>query len=478
MDVLHISAECYPVAKAGGLGDVVGALPKYQAKLGKHAAVVMPKYETKWVESHGFHIVHQGTIRMHTNWIPFTIEKENLDELGFPLYVVSIPGFFDRPGVYMDEQGNAYGDNTERFLCFQQAVLTWVRDSQERPRLLHCHDHHSGLIPFLVKHSPDYWALAQIPTVFTIHNGEYHGSFGWHKIQQMPFIDAGKTGLLDWKNAINPLASALKTAWAVTTVSPTYMEELKVDASGLESLVREESAKCQGILNGIDTQVWDPATDHYIAHRLEGNKIDAFKRANKLVLAERFGINPDYPMVTFIGRFAKEKGADFLPDLVNRIMFSGLDMSIVILGSGDPAITEIFRYKKGHFLGRLGLALEYNEGLAHQLYAGADFLFMPSRVEPCGLNQMYAMRYGTIPIVRTVGGLVDTVPDLYETNGSGRGIRFNMLNLDDMHTAFYRAYRVFQEGYYVSNLRKYIMQVDFSWENSAQQYVNLYNKFL
>lgn len=477
MKILHISPECYPAAKAGGLGDVVGALPKYLSKMGCPTGVVIPKYQTKWIKANQFYPIYSSAVRMHNQFIPFTVEKESQDALGFPLFVIDIPGKFDRPGVYLDERGLGYGDEAERSLVFQQAALKWIMNSPGKPQLLHCHDHHTGLIPFFVKYSPEYQSLKDIPTVFTIHNGAYHGAMGWDKMYLLPFFEEGARGLLDWGDTINPLAAAIKSAWRVTTVSPTYLAELMVDSNGMEWLVQHEKHKAQGILNGIDSQVWDPRSDGFIQQTLSSN-VDEFKAANKAALSGRFHFDSNLPIITFIGRLANEKGADLIPDLVERVMNSNIPVAILVLGTGDPNLHQRFSYLKNIYPGRFDVALEYNEGLAHQLYAGSDFLFMPSRVEPCGLNQMYAMRYGTVPIVRAVGGLKDTVLDIGEPDGSGRGIQFTHFSLEDAQLAIYRASELYKNDVFFKQTRDKIMGVDFSWERSAASYLDIYNQIL
>jgi len=477
MDILHISAECYPAAKAGGLGDVVGALPKYLNQSGASTGVVIPKYYTKWITRQSFRPVYRGSVRLHQNFFPFTVEREASDQLGFPLYVIDIPTKFDRPGIYARPEGGWYEDDTERYLCFQQAVLQWVLNLPERPRILHCHDHQSGLIPFLVNYALEYQSLRGTPTVFTIHNGEYHGTFGWQRQDLLPLFRAEHRGLLDWGDAINPLASAIRCAWRVTTVSPAYLEELKGFANGLEGLLRQESGKSVGILNGIDVHVWDPARDPLIQTHYHG-AIEDFKNRNKQILAKRFNVDLQLPVITFIGRLVREKGADLLPGLIEQVLNSGLPVAFLVLGTGEKAIHQAFQRLLYEFQGQFDVALEYNEGLAHQLYAGSDFLLMPSRVEPCGLNQMYAMRYGTVPIVREVGGLRDTVIDIGEPGGAGRGVRFREFSLPDSHKAVFRAQQLYIREERMQATRARIMAVDFSWERSAANYRDIYDQLI
>lgn len=477
MKILHISAECYPAAKAGGLGDVVGSLPKYLNKAGLTAGVIIPKYRLKWIGEHQFNPVYKGVVRLHHSFVPFSIEREQGDSLGFPLFVANIPGKFDRDGIYADPGGYGYGDDIERYLCFQQAVLQWIKNTPGQPGILHCHDHHTGLIPFFLKHCPEYQDLRMLPTVFTIHNGAYHGAFSWEKLYLMPAFESEARGLLDWNNTINPLATAIKCAWRITTVSPGYLKELMDQSNGMESLFYHEQHKAFGILNGIDAQVWNPKKDPFVAQQLN-RKLNDYKSVNKQNLAQRFHIDLQFPLITFIGRLAREKGADLLPDLIHRVMSSGLRVAMVVLGTGEPWLHGAFRHLSQQFPGRFDAALEYNESLAHQLYAGSDFLLMPSRVEPCGLNQMYAMRYGTIPIVRAVGGLKDTVIDIGDPNEIGRGIRFSHFNLDDAYLAIYRAVELYQNQLVLNKVRKHIMQLDFSWENAAKHYIDIYNQMI
>lgn len=477
MKVLHISAECYPAAKAGGLGDVIGSLPKYLNKAGFSAGAIIPKYRIKWITSHQFTPVYKGAVRLHQVYVPFTIEKLREDTLGFPLFIASIPGKFDRDGIYAAPGGYSYGDDVERYLCFQQAVLQWIKNSPGQPSILHCHDHHTGLIPFFLKHCPDYEDLQLLPTVFTVHNGSYHGAFSWKEMYQLPAFDGKAKGLLDWNNTINPLATAIKCAWRVTTVSPNYLEELMLDSNGMENLFQHEKHKAKGILNGIDTQVWDPKTDAFIAQTYEENLTD-FKSINKRILAQRFQIDLQLPLITFIGRLVREKGADLLPDLIRRVLHHGMRVAFIVLGTGEPWLHEAFQQLRRQFPGRFDAALEYNENLAHQLYAGSDFLLMPSRVEPCGLNQMYAMRYGTIPVVRAVGGLKDTVTDIGTPEVTGEGIQFTHFNLEDGSLALYRAAELYQDQATLDRIRKHIMQIDFSWEKAAVHYLDIYKQML
>ncbi|NNE29387.1 MAG: glycosyltransferase, partial [Saprospiraceae bacterium] len=430
MRIVHVSAECYPAAKAGGLGDVVGSLPKFQ----KDAAVIIPKYHTKWILAQEYESVQQGVVRIHHGQVHYDIQRLTSTDLGFEFLVIDIPTKFDRPGIYADSNGNNFGDELERSICFQQAALHYLGSLDEKPEVIHCHDHHTGLIPLLVEYGTDFRSLKGTPTVFTIHNGVYHGAFSWEKYYLLPYLESGAKGLLDWNNTINPLACAIKCAWKVTTVSQSYMEELRTQSNGLEYLLRSEWRKTIGILNGIDAKTWDPKKDPLIKHNLK-KSVARYKSQNKKELVTQFGLRKDLPLITFIGRLVREKGADLLPELINYFLAQGKEASFIILGTGDQNLQGRLASMAYHFSPYLNVALEYNESLAHQLYAGSDFIFMPSRVEPCGLNQMFAMRYGTVPIVRKIGGLKDTVPDIGEENG--RGINFTHFNVEDAGLALF-----------------------------------------
>jgi starch synthase len=420
MEIIHLSAECYPIAKVGGLGDVVGALPKYQNKLGHVAKVVMPAYQTKFL----------------------------------------------RENVY------GYGDDTERFLAFQIAVLDWMAQWEHKPDVIHCHDHHTGLIPFMTAYCNQFRKLSSVPTVLTIHNGQYQGQFGWDKLHYIPPFDLWKAGQLEWKGAINPLAAAIKCAWRVTTVSPSYLEEIRYNANGLEGLLWQEQGKSAGILNGIDNEVWDPSTDTMLYKPYSIKIVEAGKKANKEALCSVFNLDPEKPLFTFIGRLVGEKGADLLPDIFySALLQSNGGMNVLVLGSGDPQVEGRLNHLKEAFPGNYNAYIGYNEQLSHQIYAGADFLLMPSRVEPCGLNQMYALRYGTIPIVRRIGGLKDTVTDIGD---NGFGICHDQTSVWDVGHAIDRALELYADTKKVKEIRKFMMQLDHSWDKAAQQYINLY----
>ncbi|MBX2887893.1 MAG: glycogen/starch synthase [Ferruginibacter sp.] len=469
MEILHVSFECYPVAKVGGLADVVGALPRYQQQLGHIAKVVMPMHRTKFLYEHEWEVVHKGSFKMGKRAIDFTIIKETNNSLGFDLYCVDIYGLLDREKVYN------YDDDTDRFLAFQISVTEWLAQWHHHPDVIHVHDHHTALIPFMLQHCFGYCHLAQIPTILTIHNGEYQGWMSWQRGGEIPAWDTWNWGLLDWDDTINSLASGIKCAYRVNTVSSNYMTELMESSKGLQHLFQMEAAKCSGILNGIDYEVWNPETDTLILDNYSIKDVNQGKNLNKKKLCDDYGFETTKPLFIFIGRLVGEKAADLLAPAVSEALnLPNADFNFLVLGSGEKSTEAALDQLKDAHVGFCNAQFGYNEKLSHQMYAGADFILMPSRVEPCGLNQMYAMRYGTIPVVRKTGGLADTVIDYEDENGYG--ITFLQASVNDIAQAIHRSIILYRNKSKFLELRKLIMKLDWSWEKSAIKYIELYTK--
>lgn len=469
MNIFHISAECFPVAKVGGLADVVGALPKYQTRLGHKVNVVVPSYKTPFVGNLKLKTVFEGKIVLGNNTYIYSVQYDSKDTLGFNLFLIDIPKLFDTADVYLLD------NDTERFLAFQIAFLNWINSENIIPDIIHTHDHHTGLIPFMVKHALEFRdKLANVPTLLTIHNGQYHGSFGFDKLHLLPQFDPYKIGLLEWNGQINPLATAIKCVWKITTVSPTYMLEMANNANGLEDLLRVESTKSIGILNGIDSELWNPQTDKLIENNYSPRNFKKVKEINKQILCEKFELDPSKPLFAYIGRFAGEKGADLLPHAVSIAMHKfEHNINILVLGSGDKEVEDKLNELKTFYKGNYNCFIGYNESLAHLIYAGADFLLMPSRVEPCGLNQMYALRYGTIPIVRRTGGLKDTVIDIGD---NGVGICHDQASVEDIIYSIGRGYALYLETENMEKVVKKGMKINHSWEKAAETYLNVYKE--
>ncbi len=464
MKILHISAECYPIAKVGGLADVVGALPKYQNAAGFTAEVMMPFYDNKFTKNNEFYVLFSSKLKLGKQEYQYQIKTLVNNTIGFDLFLVDVPELLFKDYVYSM-------DDTNRFLAFQIAALNWMLTWDKKPATVHCHDHHTGLIPFMMTQCNDYAALKNIPTVLTIHNAQYQGWFSHEKVNMIPEFNFNNVGLLDWDGSINPLASAIKCAWKVTTVSPSYMEELKKEANGLESLLRHESAKCTGILNGIDWEVWNPETDAYLVENYNLETVQFGREVNKKWLCNLYNLDFKKPLFAFIGRLVGEKGADLFPEVFKKALLSE-NISLFLLGSGNEIVEEQLNELKKDYIGSYNAFIGYDEKLAHIVYAGADFILMPSRVEPCGLNQMYALRYGAIPVVRSIGGLKDTVIDISEKGGFG--ICHKEVTVSEITEAIERAVKLFDNKIKYNKIRKKIMGINHSWDTSALAYINLY----
>jgi starch synthase len=471
MRVIYISAECFPMAKVGGLADVVGSLPKYLSRVGVETSVVIPAYEMPWYEGKEYIIAHKGLFYLGGEKLYFEVRSFFNAGLGYDFYTIHIASKTDRYGVYADRNGNFFADEIERNVAFQRAFLMWMRDGDVEFNVFHCHDHHTGLIPFMMKYAYEFSSLSSIPTVFTIHNGRYQGGFSWTRQYLLPHFDNWKSGLLEWASHINPLASAVRCSDKVTTVSPSYMHEMTYDSQGLEPLFNAEYWKCAGILNGIDNEVWDPATDPMINHHYKGDAAK-YKSQNKKALCKIAGLDPDLPLFGFIGRLVHEKGADYLRAIVDNWMLYHKNANFIFLGTGEKGIEYDLSILAQKYPDRVASMLTYDEALSHKIYAGCDFLLMPSRVEPCGLNQMFALRYGTLPIVRATGGLRDSVIDISQADGVG--IRFDNMDFDQMMHAVWRASQLYYNKKEMAVIVKRAMSLDFSWDASAEKYKMIY----
>nr|WP_294783744.1 glycogen synthase [uncultured Flavobacterium sp.] len=467
MEIFHISAECYPMAKVGGLADVVGALPKYQTNAGNQVRVVVPCYDTKFRNENIFDSVHSGTVKLGNFNFPFSVLKESTDKLGYELYLIEINELFNRPNVY------GYEDDIERFLSFQIAALDWIAMRNQVPDVINCHDHHTGLVPFLLQFAYKYETLKEVKTAITIHNGLYQGWFGFDKLFYLPEFDLKHVGFLEWNNSINSLAVGVKCADAVTTVSPSYLDEINYSANGLESLFNSVRNKSVGILNGIDFEVWNPSKDSMIAENYSIKDFETGKQKNKEKLCEQFELDPSKALFSFIGRLFEEKGGDLLPQASALALSEHFgEINILILGSGKAEIESQLTQLRNDYKGNYNVFISYNEELAHLIYAGSDYILMPSRVEPCGLNQMYAMRYGTVPIVRRTGGLRDTVIDFGD---DGNGVCHDQASVGDICYSINRAVKLYQDKINFNKVVQRGMTADHSWERVCQEYIKIYN---
>ncbi len=470
MQILFVASEVAPWSKTGGLGDVAGALPRALAARGHAVHVVAPRYAFVDAEAAGF-ARRDAALRVRGEATTLWVKD------GRPtIYLLEHERFFaGRRGLY-GEGGHDYGDNAERFAWFARAALAIPAACRLRPRIVHANDWQAGLCPWLLRHEhPQDPALTGARSVFTIHNLAYQGVF---PKQVVPFVglpwDAFRLDALEFHDQLSFMKAGLSFADALTTVSPTYAREILTPEGGhgLDPVLRHRRADLHGILNGIDVTEWDPARDphlpaHYTARDLTG------KAACKASLQRELGlpVRPDVPLVGMVSRLADQKGIDLVVASLEALL--ARDVQLAVLGSGSHAYEEAFarvaRARPTQTAARIG----FDEGLAHRIEAGADTFLMPSRFEPCGLNQMYSLRYGTPPIVRAVGGLADTVED-FDGWTRGTGFKFRDYAPQALLLAVRRALDGWRDRRAWHGLQVRGMSQDFSWDRSARSYEALY----
>jgi starch synthase len=482
LKIAMISAECVPYAKTGGLADVVGALPPVLRAMGHEVIVIMPKYGSVDAQRYGLRPflsplgVWMGNVE---EWCAVdTAENE-----GVPVYFIDAEKYYARPGLYHDAEFNDYADNPRRFGFLARAGLQLCRDIGFAPDIVHTHDWHTALAPAYLKiwHWNDP-VLGGAASVLTIHNLAYQGQYTpesydylglqWSNFTPDKFEDHG---------AINFLKGGIQYADMVTTVSPTYASETRTPelGYGLAPYLSDKGPNYVGILNGVDYSQWDPASDrlipaHYSPADLSG------KAACKRELQRRFGLdeNPDVPIVGVVSRLVGQKGLDLLALAIEPLMRDML-VQFVILGSGDKSLEAFYSQLPARYPGRIGSYIGYNNEVAHWIEAGADFFIMPSIYEPCGLNQMYSLKYGTLPIVRATGGLDDSVQQYDEASGSGTGFKFYEPSASAIYYAVgWAVSTYFDRQPHMRQLILSAMAQNFSWERSAQEYLAAYDRAL
>jgi len=473
--ILFASSETHPLIKTGGLADVAGSLPIALSELGQDIRIIMPNYHAIKNCEPGRYLC---TVRV--NNCDVHLLETRLPNSEVIVWLVDYPPFFNFPGnPYHDENGNPWPDIGDRFALFcrivvevamNRAYLDW------KPDVVHCNDWQTGVVPALLS-LEDY----RPATIFTIHNMAYQGVFpsSTYTLLNLPGQLWHPDGL-EYHGMLSFIKGGLSYADRITTVSPTYAQEIQKPefGYGLEGLLAYRRDNLSGIINGIDTSIWDPENDTYISRTYSVETLDD-KLQNKLALQQELGlpINADLPLFGLIGRLVDQKGIDLvlscLPELI------GLPLQFTLLGSGDKSIELKLQDFARLYPEKIAVTIGYNEHLAHRIEAGADMFLMPSRFEPCGLNQMYSQRYGTLPIVRKTGGLADTVVDTLPesmANGTASGFVFNDAVPAALLEAIKRSLVLFADRTVWQKLQATAMGKDFSWQNSANQYLELYNE--
>lgn len=473
LKILQVAGEVYPFAKTGGLADVVGALPKALARLGHDVRVVMPKYQQVTEEKFPSKPVAPDLFYPLGNEFKSVTIRQWTGGDAVPTYFVDAPEFFDRPQLY------GHGDDAVRFIAFARAALEMVKALNWTPDVIHCHDWHAGLVPVYVKtlYAQD---LPNTATVFTIHNLAYQGVFG-KDVYPLTGLDWSLFNYrqLEFYDQLNFLKAGLVFADLLNTVSKRYAEEIQTPEYGerLEGLLRERREHLEGVLNGIDYAEWNPATDPHITAPYSPDDLSG-KAQNKRALQEKCGLNSTegkrVPLMGVVSRLSGQKGFDLVAEAIDQIM--ALDVQLVVLGAGDEYYTNLFRRIGERYVGAVSMNFRFDEQLAHQIYAGCDLFLMPSRYEPCGLGQLISLKYGTIPIVRRTGGLADTIQEFDAGSGAGNGFSFTDYSAPALLDAVRNAVNTYRVPSVWHRVVQNALSCDFSWDASAKQYVDLYER--
>ena len=474
MHILFVASEAVPFAKTGGLADVVGELPKYLVQQGTQVSVILPLYriiKEKYINEMQF--VSYYFDKMEDNRVYAGIFEYEKD--GVTYYFVDNDEYFGRENLY------GYDDDCYRFAFFMKTVVYTIKSKYLNVDIIHLHDWHTAMLaPYLKYNYYNDGQLNHIKTVLTIHNPMYQGLCDKNYLSKLFYIPMSEwdNGLNRFKDCLSYLKSGIVFTDKITTVSPTHRNELLTSeyGYGLEGILNIRQADFKGIVNGIDYDTWNPKTDNKIIsnYSLYGEK----KLANKLELQKLFKIeeNKDIPLFGIVSRFTWQKGIDLITPIIDQLMEK--NVQLVILGSGDKSYENAFEYFRSKYPDRIGIYIGYNNDLAHKIYAGSDMFLMPSYFEPCGISQMMAMRYGSLPIVHEVGGLKDTVIPYNEYTHEGTGFSFKdanpyvLLKTIDYALSFYNDKKIWRK--IVNNA----MKQDFSWSKSAEQYIKLYNDLL
>ncbi len=478
MRVLFAASEAAPFAKTGGLADVAGSLPPALAALGHEVRVVMPRYRV--VDPGKFDLKHIATF-----YVPFASWKERCDifqgKMGNQVttYFIGKDIYFDRPELYRTAHAD-YQDNAERFTFFSRAIVELCRELNFDPEIVHCNDWQTGLVPFYLRMlHREGKPLLRSKSIFTVHNLGYQGMFSH---EDMRFIGLGwdeftPDGLEYW-GKISFLKAGLVYSDVISTVSKTYSHEIQTPryGLGLDGVLAKRSGDLFGIVNGIDYAEWDPRRDTEIA-RNYSTANPAAKAFCKQDLLKRTDLSlADAPLIGMVTRLVEQKGLDILIEALPEIMAMGMRM--IILGTGEEKYHSLLTDWSKQFPDQMRLLLRYDDALAKSIYAGCDMFLMPSRYEPCGLGQMIALRYGTVPVVRKTGGLADTVADYHAKKGHGTGFVFEDYSAEALIECLRRAQEIYRLPQKWKRLMQAGMKQDFSWERSAKEYVNVYLKAL
>ncbi len=462
-----------PFSKSGGLADVAGALPAALIEKGQDAVIITPAYNTKL--SDAGEVVCVFDVPMFDRLEHVVVTRKTVGKT--PYFFINHPVFGDRLGIYGDTSFTPYADNAERFSLYCKAALVFCEKTGWKPDVIHSHDWTAGLVPLFMRDLDESFFekpfFKGVKTVFTIHNLAYQGIFPRYNYLlsgSKPYAEAF------WDGRLNMMAAGLLSHDFITTVSPTYSREIQTaeQGCGLDCILRDRRDVLAGIVNGIDTDEWNPASDPAIDSHFSSDDIGGKARV-KAAVQSAFGlpVAADVPLFAMISRLASQKGFDALLENLEK-MLREIRLQFVIIGTGDKAIERALLDLDAKY-DNLSVNILFSNKAAHQVEAGADFFLMPSRYEPCGLNQLYSLRYGTLPIVRRTGGLADTVVDIDEDPEHGTGLVFDALSGNEIHSKVWRATEIYKSASFSEIVRR-AMKQDFSWGASADKYISIYKR--
>ncbi len=480
MNLLLASSEVHPYSKTGGLADMVGALAKALARSGHAVSLITPLYSgirEKYpkIKPTGLKL----NLPLGARQVEATVSALSpIDNL--TIYFIDCPEFYFRHSPYLQPSGISYPDNDERFIFFSKAVVLLAREVL-KPDLIHLHDWQVGFVPLLIRQEQltEGWGNPP-PTCLTIHNLAYQGTFpAWrYEFTNLPWEYFNVEGA-EFYGQMNCLKAGIAYADLITTVSPRYAREITTPeyGSGLDGLLRKRQASLVGILNGVDYEEWNTTRNPYLGNPYSAEHLNG-KTLNKSALQKEIGlpVNENVPLFGSVTRLADQKGVDILLGALEEML--GAEMQFVVLGTGDPAFEKAYQDLARRYPAKVAARIGFNQGLSHRIEAGCDFFIMPSRFEPCGLNQMYSLHYGTVPIVRITGGLDDSVTDISENQDHADGIKFGEYSSAALSKGIRKALALYAEPELLHHYRVNGMTVDFSWEKTSKAYEEVYQRVL
>ncbi|MBD3224506.1 MAG: glycosyltransferase [Caldithrix sp.] len=485
--VLYLASEVAPFSKAGGLADVIGALPKSLKGLNQEIRMMIPKYkfinERKYVLREVIRL-REIPVELNGQQKVASVKSAFLPDSKVQIYFIEIEDYFNRPGIYTDPKTNKpYEDNAERFAFFAKAALETLKKLSWQPEIIHCNDWQTAFVPVYLK--TEYMNdpfFKGVKTVYTIHNLTSQGEFETDMAKKIDF-DESQTqegGMFNKEGKLNLTKGAIYFSDFISTVSENYAHEILEDSTlgfGFSKLLQDKEDKFEGILNGVDYSVWSPDNDKLIPYRYDKEKMDG-KTENKKTLLNRLGLTYDekIPLFGMVSKISKHKGIDIILDSIDALM--KMKIQLIIYGDGDRDLVKALMKKGEQYKDKMVVNVTYDDKIEHLILAGSDFYLMPSKYEPCGLNQIYSLRYATIPLVSAAGGLFDTVEDIDMDEGDGTGFLVEPLDKANMVEAVQRAVKLYENKELFNKIRQEIMDEDFSWDISAKRYVDVYDRLV